>query len=280
MRFIRIVWESAATKQRSMINFFRRIRQKLIIEGHLYKYLIYALGETFLVVIGILLALYINNWNQNSVNHKREIQCLSNIAIDLKDQIAEIDRFITYEEGILSNAYQILDHFNENKGFEPIDSIYLMINSLGSRATLTPYDNSYRELTSTGSLDLIRDDHLRLQLINYYRDLERKSQAIQENGRVLNTELINNRFLDIALIDAKSLQLINLFIEKHITVPDTDIVQHFSSTINNQLSNPVNELVLYNIVNIRILTSTVALNYYRELKEQTTQLLQYIPTSD
>jgi len=47
-----------------MIKFFRRIRQKLITEGSLSKYLIYAIGEILLVVIGILIALQINNWNE------------------------------------------------------------------------------------------------------------------------------------------------------------------------------------------------------------------------
>jgi phage terminase large subunit GpA-like protein len=47
-----------------MIKFFRRIRQKLLSENRFSKYLIYALGEIVLVVIGILIALQINNWNQ------------------------------------------------------------------------------------------------------------------------------------------------------------------------------------------------------------------------
>ena len=46
-----------------MIKFFRRIRLKLIDEGNLKKYLVYAIGEILLVMIGILLALQVNNWN-------------------------------------------------------------------------------------------------------------------------------------------------------------------------------------------------------------------------
>ena len=47
-----------------MLKFFRRIRQKLIAENKVGKYLIYAIGEIVLVVIGILIALWINNWNE------------------------------------------------------------------------------------------------------------------------------------------------------------------------------------------------------------------------
>ena len=55
-----------------MIKFFRKIRHKLLNEGRLKKYLIYAIGEILLVMIGILLALQVNNWNEK--NKKKEIQ--------------------------------------------------------------------------------------------------------------------------------------------------------------------------------------------------------------
>jgi hypothetical protein len=48
-----------------MIKFFRKIRQNLLSENKLSKYLLYAIGEIMLVMIGILLALSINNWNEN-----------------------------------------------------------------------------------------------------------------------------------------------------------------------------------------------------------------------
>ena len=53
-----------------MIKFFRKIRQKLLTENKLSKYLIYAIGEIILVVIGILIALSINNWNEDRNNRK------------------------------------------------------------------------------------------------------------------------------------------------------------------------------------------------------------------
>ena len=53
-----------------MIKFFRNIRQNLLIENKTGKYLKYAIGEIFLVVIGILIALQINNWNEDRKNQK------------------------------------------------------------------------------------------------------------------------------------------------------------------------------------------------------------------
>jgi hypothetical protein len=59
-----------------MIKFFRKIRQSLLSEGKMGKYFKYAIGEIILVVIGILIALQINNWNQNRINDKQEQQIL------------------------------------------------------------------------------------------------------------------------------------------------------------------------------------------------------------
>ena len=54
-----------------MLRFFRNIRQKLLENGNLRKYFWYALGEILLVMIGILLALQVSNWNQNRIEHEQ-----------------------------------------------------------------------------------------------------------------------------------------------------------------------------------------------------------------
>src|SRR5210317_1501904 len=67
-----------------MNNFFRRIRKQLADNNKPLKYMRYAIGEIFLVVIGILLALQINNWNQNRLNSNEEQRILMAITEELK----------------------------------------------------------------------------------------------------------------------------------------------------------------------------------------------------
>lgn len=72
-----------------MITFFRRIRQSLIGEGNFPKYLLYAIGEILLVVVGILIALQVNNWNESKAQKSQEAVYLQFILDDLvlqKDQ--------------------------------------------------------------------------------------------------------------------------------------------------------------------------------------------------
>ncbi len=67
-----------------MIKFFRKIRQKMLTENKFSKYLIYAIGEIVLVVIGILIALSINNWNEGRKNDLKESLLIKNIIEDLR----------------------------------------------------------------------------------------------------------------------------------------------------------------------------------------------------
>jgi hypothetical protein len=78
-----------------MIKFLRKIRQKMLVENKFSKYLLYAIGEIILVVIGILIALSINNWNENRKKITVEIHVLKDIKSDLQENI------INLEEGII-----------------------------------------------------------------------------------------------------------------------------------------------------------------------------------
>ncbi|MBC3759798.1 hypothetical protein H7U19_15400 [Hyunsoonleella sp. SJ7] len=70
-----------------MIKFFRKIRQKLLSENKFSKYLLYAIGEIVLVVIGILIALQVNNWNQNRLQEKKLSQTLKVLASNIESDI-------------------------------------------------------------------------------------------------------------------------------------------------------------------------------------------------
>ena len=70
-----------------MIKFFRRIRQNLIMENKTSKYFKYAIGEIVLVVIGILIALQINNWNENRKDKIKEHAYLTNLKKDILEDI-------------------------------------------------------------------------------------------------------------------------------------------------------------------------------------------------
>lgn len=260
-----------------MLKFFRKIRQGLFEKGKSQQYILYAFGEILLVVIGILIALQINTWNQNRINRSKEQQALKNIQTDLQAQMEELKRFIDYEQKMMNNGNHILFHFQKNNGFKQLDTIYYKINALGSRANMEPFNTTYLELNSSGALGLIQNDSLRFQLIEYYRDLAGKTLAIEANNTSVNTDLINNQFFPLTIINFKKMTkelsgFANPNLKDIISIP----YQRLLPTVEKQLAIPKNELILLNIVNLRIGVSSIHLSHYEAIKKSTQELIDTI----
>ena len=105
-----------------MIKFFRRIRQKLIDKGNLKKYLVYAIGEIILVVIGILIAVQLNNWNQERIRHGEIELLLDKIENDLIYNIKTMNYAIeqynindSLTKRVINNEVTIEDYYNDKR---------------------------------------------------------------------------------------------------------------------------------------------------------------------
>lgn len=105
-----------------MIKFFRKIRQNLLSEGKTGKYLKYAFGEIVLVVIGILIALQVNNWNEKKKVNNNEIKLLKKAILDLnqenRDTQAQIKWFKLYQDVHFEIYKQTKDSLNSNPNLD------------------------------------------------------------------------------------------------------------------------------------------------------------------
>lgn len=101
-----------------MIKFFRKIRQKLLSENRFSKYLIYAIGEIILVVIGILIALSINNWNQKQQQKKVLNNIYVTIKADLQQDIENIDRIVNSSQAIEKDYLAIINKTRKKEDFK------------------------------------------------------------------------------------------------------------------------------------------------------------------
>ncbi|SEL78317.1 hypothetical protein SAMN04488008_105187 [Maribacter orientalis] len=90
-----------------MIKFFRRIRQRLLTENKFYKYLLYAFGEIVLVVIGILIALQINNWNEEQKNKAIEQQLLISLLQEFETNLTILTKTIETNTAIIEGSLEI-----------------------------------------------------------------------------------------------------------------------------------------------------------------------------
>jgi hypothetical protein len=97
-----------------MINFFRRIRRNLLDQNKPLKYTRYAIGEILLVVIGILIALQINNWNEDRKLKQFEYKILNDIETSMELNFYQLDLCLTANKKAIISADVILKHLDEN----------------------------------------------------------------------------------------------------------------------------------------------------------------------
>ena len=150
-----------------MIHFFRRIRRALLESNRFRKYVAYALGEIALVMIGILLALQVNNWNENRKNiATKNVQCLQLLA-SLDNDLIEIHNYnerlrILEKEG--QYLWEIVNGRSKVQDTNYFKSCFLnAANSFAFTPNYTVYDN----LVQSGGLSLIKSDSLKnLSLIH------------------------------------------------------------------------------------------------------------------
>ena len=163
-----------------MIKFFRRIRQNLLSEGKTSKYFKYAIGEIILVVIGILIALQINNWNEQRKLDKEISKIHKRLILDLDNDI----RDLYAQQSFWDNLIPV---FNKVKN----DSV-----------TLELFDEGYtRLITTTASTSLNKTGVQKLKVLNLNDDLSLRIVTLyeeMENSTILPTEEhINKRANDM-----------------------------------------------------------------------------------
>lgn len=169
-----------------MLKFFRKIRQKLVNEGNVKRYLIYAFGEILLVMFGILLALAVNNWNHDKLNQTEEQRILKDLSEEL-----QFNRFLqkTGSERmgeVIGAAESLIDDIDNPESSRSNEQTDLNIHKLTwvwmSGRPTTIYD----VLSGSGDFELITSTELRKKLA----DLKSNQEILMEFER------IQTRFVD------------------------------------------------------------------------------------
>jgi hypothetical protein len=180
-----------------MIKFFSNTRQKLLIEnksvwlggGRAGKYLIYAIGEIILVVIGILIALSINNGNENRKNQNLVSIYKSELVNDVLLDIVHSEFHLSHtqnENKIIDSIRTILNHPNAN--METLNNIIQGSLTFFKRdpwvmLATTEYplvsDNTFQSLQSSGQITLL-DHQLQEELVSFYGYTRKYSFMVQE----------------------------------------------------------------------------------------------------
>jgi len=166
-----------------MLPFFRKIRYRLAKDNQFLKYSRYAIGEIVLVVIGILIALQINNWNEEKKNKAFEKEILEQLSANLiKDKMtlqmvtANFDHAVNSTQKILRSNWSPMEQ----------DSLQYWLGDVIQFDRFQPLTNAYEVAKSKG-LDLISNKQLRFLLGTYYDDASKHAvKSIEDIERVFS----------------------------------------------------------------------------------------------
>lgn len=157
-----------------MIKIFRRIRQNLLSENKFSKYLIYALGEIILVVIGILIALQINNSNNTNKLRTAEQTYLHALQAEFNTNLERIDMCLLENKERLNVVEDMLTLFDHNvrdtMGNEVMSDIFHTVYA--GEATYVPSKGVLTDIISSGNLNLIKNKKLRQNLASFESNLD------------------------------------------------------------------------------------------------------------
>lgn len=219
-----------------MIHFFRKIRHKLLSENKIGRYLRYAIGEVLLVVIGILIALQINNWNANRKDEIKTLNYLTNLKENLNDDIASFEANISLNKTRLRGIFYILEHSGLNtQTFTELEWVDISENDYLSPIWTEPFPDSINrkftnvafsllgrgfggislnksvinELYSTGFFSNIQNENLKTKMGSYYSFLAQRLEgySVQEHEEWANetTRFLRDKYgiftLDVSDLD-------------------------------------------------------------------------------
>ena len=222
-----------------MIKLFRKIRYDLMEKNNTGKpalpagrYFKYAIGEIVLVVIGILIALQINNWNEEKKARLRSLTLLENLVGEIKQDSIYFDNVYHAEKNIFLNAAHLLFNAHADSGFViENDSVMGMAFRFACFTPVIKFsDNAYIELTSSDLLNKFKSETLKNDLHEYYSQIKFLNMYSEQTHQISND-----------LID----ELANYYMVTPAKKTESRMISNFSGAGEEQFSTQ------YDIVSFR-----------------------------
>jgi hypothetical protein len=167
-----------------MLFLLRKIRQKLMKENKLTSYLLYAMGEIVLVVIGIIIAVQINTWNDARLNHRKERVILKDLYQEFQINKTKLDETIRHHQSLAEATSKIMSLMGESEAVlsqHNLDSlIYLSLDYTDFNAS----QSVIMELISSGKLNLISSDELRALIFEWVSEMDEKKEGYETMDQI------------------------------------------------------------------------------------------------
>jgi len=227
-----------------MLRFLRNIRQKLLENGNVRKYFWYALGEILLVVIGILLALQINIWNENRKLNKSSKETIENLYTEINVAISELEETLKVNERFLDMSHKFMEMPSYIDSLSANPGLIFLLTSYSTLILDLPV--LQQELSSEKVI--IDDKELVLKLREIKNEYERSSSTRELTTTLWNEHVIGyymrNKILTEyqAFFSGKYFKT-NTLID-NLSDPEFKNLVAMTTLINSQLTNSYEKLLL------------------------------------
>ena len=173
-----------------MFVYLRQLRRKLINGNSFLKYLLYGLGELLLIVMGILLALYVDNWNDHRLENKREQFYLTELRAEFEASRIKLENLIEANRQTYYKASEIANVMIQGgEGLSELEFSGLLFHSFSDEITYNPNNSVLQELLNSGRLEYLSNPALRGHLTTWSSRLEQIRQQ-EQNLREQRAEVM------------------------------------------------------------------------------------------
>jgi len=256
---------------------FRKIHQRIVVKnrplepaGRFSMYFKYALGEVFIVVIGVLVAFALNSWWNNVKEGQTRKIILSNLLDEMEYNNHELQQTLRIDEFVLRNTEALEEILQNTPKGEQVAVADTIISSFITAATKNPSNGSLNSILSSGKIDYINNNELITSIITWNNKLD---DATEDEQTAFN--FIENQFLpamrdqvDLSDIFNNSGKMVG-----YIVTGDKNqlSLEFLTGTIVLLNSNSLNNLVLQRKVRLKI-----AIGALKRLQKHQMKMLQLI----
>lgn len=186
-----------------MIKIFRKIRYDLMKGNKVIKYLKYAFGEIILVVIGILIALQINTWNQERLDEKEKTELLEKLHAEFKENKKALSDYLVVEDKVIGAGIALINLIGTTKDELNTHNLDSLLSESFPANELAFSDNAINNITQNGRLNLFKNEAIETLLYQW------NSLGKIRNTRLAKLDQWNNEIFIPYLLPYVSLKQID-----------------------------------------------------------------------
>ena len=252
-----------------MLKFFRNIRQRLLSDGKNSKYLKYAFGEIFLVVIGILIALQINNWNERNNQRNKLNTYLTSLVVELNSNVRRLDRAANQAKIHLEQSVDVIIQLNGDSAKDISSSDFNeFAKVIGPFFKIELYSAVYKDLINSGVLENLKDEDLKRNIFRIERYLENYDEGF------MNARQIWDDFLLPYYHEHKNVSAVFDSIA-HVALPDLAFENDMEAFVNNRRFSNILVSRARQITNLNQTSEAIKSNFEELITEINEYLLKH-----